>query len=241
MHELIQNLLRKRLLEGRLGTHSPSNINGGNIEAKTTPAVIEKVQGMIRNAMQVVQANQNYGDVYHGDGVYQIDLYPNGYLKGKLTGVLNKREPGTFNDYGYGKKRSFYVKACTNIQHPDQPQKTCKPVGQSPMQDAVIKVLAYFGQDIMDFLNLNMGGEDAYTVDKKDVQQNDYLLARKKERKDSELAKMADVKKNRLTLSPMEEKIAMKQYAEKHGMTILDILNNPALRREILQNYQSSK
>jgi hypothetical protein len=241
MYDLIQKILRRKLTEGRLSTHTPSNPSGGKITAKSSDAVITKAKERIFNAMKLVASNPNYGDLYHGDGLYQIDLYPNGNFMGKMTSILDKREAGTYNDSGYGQKRTFFVKSCTNIQHPDQPEKTCKPVGKSPMEDAVIKVLAFFGNDILEFLSNNIEGEDVYTTDSKEIQQKDYLLARKKERKDSELAKMNDAKKNRLTLSPMEEKLALRDYALKHGVSVLDILNDLNLRRTILQQYQESK
>ena len=166
MKTLIKEHLRI-FSEGRLATHTPSNPRGANVGKDTDEATLNRVLARISSAVTNYKDNiYDYGGVYDGDGVYQVDLYPNGELVGRMTAGGAKREPGTFNDPNYN-KRSFFVKACTNIQHSDQPERSCSPVGVSPMDDAVVKVLVFFKDDIIEFLRKNMEGEDDYTADEK--------------------------------------------------------------------------
>lgn len=196
MKSFIKNKLRT-LLEGRLATHTPSNPIGGNVGKKTTQDTINRVlRDMVRAAEVYSENSEAFGGVYDGDGLYQIDLFPNGQLIGKQTAIGSKREPGTFNDPNYN-KRSFFVRACTNIQHPDQPEKTCRPVGASPMDDVKIKTLVFFKDEILEFLRKNMEGEDEYTSDEKgvDIQKQKmepkwaYKLDREKKEKERQANK----------------------------------------------------
>ena len=166
MKKYIKNIL-KPILEGRLATHTPSNPKGQNVGKETTQATLNRVMARIVHAMTSFRDNaEAYGSVYYGDGLYQVDLFPNGELVGKPTSLGAQREPGTFNDPNYN-KRSFFVKACTNIQHPDQQERSCSTVGKSPMEDAVVKVLVFFKDDVLEFLRKNMSGENDYTADGK--------------------------------------------------------------------------
>ncbi len=208
MKDFIKNKLRV-LLEGRLATHTPSNPRGENVKVKTTEDTIENIKNEIIFATEEYKNNiEGYGGVYDGDGTYQMDLYPNGYFRGKLTSIGDKREPGTFNDPN-PYKRSFFVKSCTNIQHPDQPEKSCKPVNKSPMEDAKIKVLVFFKDEILEFLRKNMEGEDEYTVDKKATELSaqktgeEGLKSFSKYQKDKEIDKM----KSDISISDEEAKL----------------------------------
>ncbi len=191
MKTLIKEHLRL-FSEGRLATHTPSNPKGANVGKDTSEATLNRALARISSAMNTYKNNiDGYGSVYDGDGVYQVDLYPNGELVGRATAGGAKREPGTFNDPNYN-KRSFFVKACTNVQHPDQPERSCIPVGASPMEDAVTKVLVFFKDDVLEFLRKNMEGEDDYTADDKgaEIQKQkmdpkwDYKLDREEKRKE---------------------------------------------------------
>lgn len=166
MKSIIKQKL-KILVEGRKATHTPTNHRGPNVKKVTTQATYNRTLADISNAMETYLKNpEGYGGVYYGDGTYQMDLYPNGQLIGRPTAMGGKREPGTYNDPNPF-KRSFFLKSCTDIQHDDQPDKSCSPVGKSPMEDAKIKVLVFFKDDILEFLKSNMEGEDMYTADDK--------------------------------------------------------------------------
>lgn len=208
MKDFIKNKLRV-LLEGRLAVHTPSNPRGENVKSKTTEATIENIKNKIIFATKEYKKNiEGYGSVYYGDGVYQMNLYPNGFLIGKLTSIGDKREPGTFNDPN-SSVRSFFVKSCTNIEHKDQPEKTCKPVNKSPMDDAEIKTLVFFKDDILEFLRNQIKGEDKYTADKKAPEISaqktgeEGLKSFSKYQKDKEIEKM----KSDISISDEEAKL----------------------------------
>lgn len=165
MKNLILETLRS-FAEGRLGTHTPTNYKGSNVRNYTKQADLERAMNNIAKATQEFRANyESYGDVYDGDGLYQLDLYPNGELVGKPTHSGRKQEVGYTRPNA--QKMSFFVKAYTQIQHDDQPERGGKGVGKSPMNDAKVKVLANYGPDIIEFLKSNMEGEDDYTADDK--------------------------------------------------------------------------
>jgi len=170
MKQFIKKKLRL-VLENR-AKHTSSNPRGGDVKKTTTQSDFNRAMAKISNNINLYN-KFDYGDIYEGDGLYQVDLFPNGELVGKLTSVGFKREPGDFSDNQTKSKRSFFVKACTNVQHPDQPEKTCSTIGKSPMEDAVVKVCYFAKNEIIDFLKQNMEGENQYTSDGKGKELSD--------------------------------------------------------------------
>jgi hypothetical protein len=210
MKGYIKNKL-KTILEGRLATHTPINSRGNNVGKVTTQSDYNRVLVRVVNAMTMFKNNpEGYGSVYYGDGVYQVDLFPNGELVGKQTSGGTNREPGTFNDPNYN-KRSFFVKSCTNIQHKDQSDKTCSPVGASPMSDAVVKVLVFFKDDILEFLKKNMSGENPYTADNKGAEISKELTPDNKKYMYDKLAKEKERASNKKITASDELKSAVEK------------------------------
>lgn len=214
MRNLIKSKLRF-ILEGRSATHTPSNHRGQNVGKVTTQATYNRVLARLSSAMMEFNNNpEGYGSVYYGDGVYQMDLFPNGEFVGKPTSVGRDREPGTFNDPNHN-KRSFFVKACTSIDHPDQPSRSCSPVGKSPMDDALIKVLVFFKDDILEFLKKNMDGENAYTADGKGKEISQELTPDHKKYMYDKLAKEKARVRNKKKSGGIEASDELKAAIEK--------------------------
>lgn len=162
MKDFIKNKLRV-LLEGRLANHSTVNPGGPVDNSDTKQRHLFSAVNKINQAKNLFntlsrEEQQMLGDVYTGDGLYEIQLSKNGDLKGKENRIINKAQLGTYNDPNPN-KRYFYVAANRGISHPeyDDDTRTGYPVGKSPMADAILKVRIFMGDDIISFLRDTMG------------------------------------------------------------------------------------
>jgi len=162
MKHFIQNKLRI-LLEGRLATHSSANPSGPIDNSDTTQSQLFNAVNKINQAKTLFNSlsreeQQMLGDVYTGDGLYEIQLSKNGDLRGKENRIINKAQLGTYNDPNPN-KRYFYVAANRGISHPEYDDETRVgyTIGSSPMSDALLKVRIFMGDDIISFLKDNMG------------------------------------------------------------------------------------
>lgn len=162
MKNFIKNKLRL-ILEGRLGTHTPTNPYG---EALPKDANIKGYERGLANLVKyknIYSANGGsgaYGDVYHGDGLYQVDVSFNGDIRTVQTHRGKEIEAGDYNTVS-GVKMSIFVKACRGVEHPDLAERTCNKVGASPGEDAAVKASISFMKEIKDFLK----GSVDYTSD----------------------------------------------------------------------------
>jgi hypothetical protein len=162
MKDFIQNKLRV-LLEGRLATHTRVSPSGPIDNSDTTQSQFENALFKIQQAKSAyndltMEEQQQLGDVYTGDGLYEIQLSKNGDLRGKENRLISKAQVGTYNDPNPN-KRYFYVAANRGISHPEYDDETRVgyTVGKSPMADAILKVRVFMGDDIISFLKNNMG------------------------------------------------------------------------------------
>jgi len=162
MKDFIQNRLRV-LLEGRLATHTRVSPSGPIDNSDTTQSQFENALFKIQQAKSVYnnltrEEQQQLGDVYTGDGLYEIQLSKNGDLRGKENRLISKAQVGTYNDPNPN-KRYFYIAANRGISHPEYDDETRLgySVGKSPMADALLKVRVFMGDDIISFLKNNMG------------------------------------------------------------------------------------
>lgn len=162
MRDFIQNKLRV-LLEGRMATYSKANPSGPIDNSDTTQSQLFNAVKKINQAKTLFNSlsreeQQMLGDVYTGDGLYEIQLSKNGDLRGKENRIINKAQLGTYNDPNPN-KRYFYVAANRGISHPeyDDDTRIGNTVGVSPMADAILKVRIFMGDDIISFLRDNMG------------------------------------------------------------------------------------
>ena len=172
MRDFIQYKLRT-LLEGRLATHTRANPSGPTNNAETTRSQYHKALADIEQAKNIYNSlsgeqQKMLGDVYSGDGLYEIQLSKNGDLRGTNNRINHKSEPGTYNDPNPN-KRYFYIAANRGISHPEYDDDTREGyiVGKSPMSDAILKLRVFMGNDIISFLESGLG----YLDDKgKDIQ-----------------------------------------------------------------------
>ena len=162
MKHFIKNKLRA-LLEGRLANHSTANPSGPIDNSGSTQRHLFNAEDKINQAKKLFNSlsreeQQMLGDVYTGDGLYEIQLSKNGDLRGKENRIINKAQLGSYNDPNPN-KRYFYVAANRGVSHPEYEDdtRTGYPVGVSPMADAILKVRIFMGDDIISFLKDNMG------------------------------------------------------------------------------------
>lgn len=162
MRSFIQNKLRV-LLEGRLASHTPINPRTPNDNYETRLSDLNRAIADIANAKQIYNSltkeeKKLLGDVYTGDGLYELVLHKNGNLTGKQNRIGKKGDPGTYSDPNPN-KRYFYVMANRGISHPEyyDVDRDGYTVGKSPMSDAALKVKVFMGDDIIDFLRGNLG------------------------------------------------------------------------------------
>ena len=167
---LIQNRLRI-ILEGRHASHTPINPRTPTDNYETSLADLNRTIADIAKAKETYNSltpeqKQMLGDVYTGDGLYELVLHKNGQLVGKQNRIGSKGEPGTYSDPNPN-KRYFYVMVNRGITHPeyDEESRSGYTVGKSPMTDAALKVKIFMGDDMIDYLRSNIGyidgkGED---------------------------------------------------------------------------------
>lgn len=238
MKEFIQKLLRKKLLEGRLASHTPSNPIGNKITAQATQEKIDAMQTRINDARRKVFSDtEKYGFKFNketgqptelrGQALYQIDLYPNGQLYGVPTSVGSKRMTDIDVESGVGKKKSFHVYSPSGVQHPDQPERAGTPVNKSGMVDAIDKLLALKGEDVLDFMikhdKMKLGVDD-YMVNKEPISQIQGSQGERRKAKFDAMA--ADKLKHQerlktgseLDMNSREAIAILKKYAEKNGI-----------------------
>ncbi len=162
MKHIIQHKLRV-ILEGRHASHTPINPTSAPDNYESRLSDLNKTIADIAKAKQTYnsltkQEKAMLGDVYTGDGLYELILHKNGQLVGKQNRIGMKGEPGTYSDPNPN-KRYFYVMVNRGISHPeyDEESRSGYTVGKSPMSDAALKVKVFMGDDIIDFVRDQAG------------------------------------------------------------------------------------
>ena len=97
-------------------------------------------------------------------GLYHITFKHNGDLN------IKSANNGRFDREGYGVDKNgtpfANVRVHRGIEHRDlKDPRTGQAKTQSPAYDAKIKTYVMYGQEILDYIQSNMGGTDAYTHD----------------------------------------------------------------------------
>lgn len=213
MRNFIRQQLRLVLEGSRMDAkHTSANSFGGERGFKPT------TQDQYNNAVaQIEQAKKEYypikmGDLYEGDGLYEMKLHTNGYMTVKQSSISDKRSPGMFNDNNTKTIRYFYAMANRGISHDDiksDDYSELEDTGKrhSPAEQAALKMKVLFKYEILEFLKMNMSGESEYTTDKAGAAQqvatkgDQYTQMRKSEK----LAQNIEKEKNKPEITQSDD------------------------------------
>lgn len=240
MKDFIQYKLRI-LLEGRLATHTRANPSGPTYNAETTRSQYHKALADIEQAKNIYNSlsgeqQKMLGDVYTGDGLYEIQLSKNGDLKGTNNRINHKAEAGTYNDPNPN-KRYFYIAANRGISHPEYDDDTREGyiVGKSPMTDAILKLRVFMSNDIISFLESGLGYLDdkGKEIQKSKMTPDEILkLANKEEKNKQKAMKKKGYFGSELDLIS-QKSILNKRVAELRSKSIITKLG-PEEREELI-------
>ena len=222
MHDLIQRLLRKRLLEGRNASHTPANKFDTPEKRQLSTDDLDYIEDLVQWYDDKYGNDPYYNTLTEGDGVYYVLISKDGIIRTNNIKVPNH----TFDPNDVGSPRTTGV------------QDNISVLIRGPRGGAkVARIRAYvvLGQYIVQKVRSQI--EDAY-IDPTEIHgQKTLKAAMKKSKEDEKKEKIAAAKSNSIKITPQQEKEALRNYARENNMSILDILQDNELKKQIFRDY----